>query len=61
MADAVFQNLIKAKGVEDQWVVDSAALGSWHVGNQPDDRCLSVLKKNGIQYRHAVRQVLKSK
>jgi protein-tyrosine-phosphatase len=57
MADAVFRNLIKEKGVEGEWAVDSAALGSWHVGNQPDERCQGVLKAKGIKYQHAVRQV----
>lgn len=57
MAHAVFEQLLKEKNVETDWDVDSAAIGSWHVGNQPDHRALKVMKEKGINYSHAVRQV----
>lgn len=37
--------------------VDSAALGSWHVGNRADPRALSTLKKHGLNSTHIVRQI----
>lgn len=39
--------------------VDSAALGSWHVGNRADPRALSTLKKHGLNSTHIVRQIKK--
>ncbi|KAL4224532.1 Low molecular weight phosphotyrosine protein phosphatase-like [Mactra antiquata] len=56
MAEAVFLNLLEEKGLKDQWEVDSAALGPWHIGNGPDKRTMSTLKKNGITtYEHRAR------
>lgn len=49
--------LAKAK-VEDV-VVDSAALGSWHVGNRADPRALSTLTNHGLKSTHIVRQITK--
>ncbi|CAL8071760.1 unnamed protein product [Orchesella dallaii] len=57
MAHAIFEDLVKQNGVQDDWEVDSAAIGSWHVGNQPDRRALKVLKEKGINFSHPVRQV----
>jgi len=57
MAHAIFEDLIKQKGIEEEWEVDSAAIGSWHVGNQPERRALKVLKEKGITFSHPVRQV----
>lgn len=53
----MFLHLITEKGVKDQWRVDSAALGGWHVGNRPDSRALSTLKKHNIEYHNTARQV----
>lgn len=57
MAHAVFEHLLRDNEKEEEWEVDSAAIGSWHVGNQPDRRALKVLKEKGITFSHAVRQV----
>ncbi|XP_074604625.1 low molecular weight phosphotyrosine protein phosphatase-like [Brevipalpus obovatus] len=58
MAEAVFQQAIKDKGLEDSWFVDSAATSTEHIGGGPDHRTLDVLKKNGIKnYNHVVRQL----
>lgn len=57
IADAVFQHLVKEKGVADQWEVDSAAIGGWHVGSLPDFRARNVLKKYNIEYNGRARQV----
>lgn len=40
-------------------VVDSAAIGSWHVGNRADPRALSTLQKHGLKSTHIVRQITK--
>lgn len=43
----------------DNVVVDSAAIGSWHVGNRADPRALSTLQKHGLKSTHIVRQITK--
>ncbi|XP_017849704.1 low molecular weight phosphotyrosine protein phosphatase 1 [Drosophila busckii] len=40
-------------------LVDSAALGGWHVGNRADPRALSTLEKHGLKSTHIVRQITK--
>ena len=59
IAEAVFLHKIKEKGIEDQWIVDSAALGAWHVGRSPDHRAMSTLEKNNINYSHKARKIKK--
>ncbi|XP_073989192.1 low molecular weight phosphotyrosine protein phosphatase 1-like isoform X2 [Rhodnius prolixus] len=59
IAEAVFLTLINKRGVAEKWLVDSAALGPWHVGNYPDPRALAVLKDKNIKYSHTVRQIKK--
>lgn len=57
IAEAVFLHLIKERGLEGSWRVDSAALGPWHTGNPPDKRAMSTLKNKNISYSHRARQL----
>ncbi|GJQ78028.1 primo-2 [Trypoxylus dichotomus] len=57
IAEAVFLHLIKEKGIQDKWEVDSAALGGWHVGNLPDQRAMATLHKHNIPYNNRARQI----
>ncbi|TMW50954.1 hypothetical protein DOY81_003955 [Sarcophaga bullata] len=57
IAEAVMVDTIQKAGVSDQWQVDSAAIGGWHVGNSPDHRALSTMKKHGLPYSNKARQI----
>ncbi|XP_018562437.1 low molecular weight phosphotyrosine protein phosphatase 1 [Anoplophora glabripennis] len=57
IADAIFQHLLKERGIADQWEVDSAGIGGWHAGNRPDSRARNVLKKYNIEYNGRARQI----
>lgn len=57
IAEAVFQQLVKERSIEDQWVIDSAALGNWHEGNPADSRARKTLKNHNIVYTGRARQV----
>ncbi|KAJ1521590.1 hypothetical protein ONE63_003241 [Megalurothrips usitatus] len=59
IAEAVFAKLIKDRKLDGKWSVDSAALGPWHVGNSPDRRALSTLKKHNVPYDQCARQITK--
>lgn len=59
IAEAVFVKLLKDAGKTDDWIVDSAAIGPWHVGKGPDRRAISVLTKHSISTGHKARQVRK--
>ncbi|XP_005186462.2 low molecular weight phosphotyrosine protein phosphatase 1 [Musca domestica] len=57
IAEAVMVDTIKKAGVSDEWEVDSAAIGGWHVGNPPDHRALSTMKKHDLPYTNKARQI----
>lgn len=58
IAEAIFDDKIKKKGLTDQWEVDSAALIGYHTGKSPDPRAVSVLREKGItNYSHNARQI----
>ncbi|CAG9854292.1 unnamed protein product [Phyllotreta striolata] len=57
IAEAVFQHLVNEKGLSNNWVVDSAAIGSWHVGKSPDSRARQILKNHNVAYNGKARQI----
>lgn len=59
IAEAVLKHLVKEKGIEAQFEIDSAATAGYHVGEQPDSRAFKVLQQKGIKYQHTVRKVRK--
>ena len=59
IAEAVFVNLLKKADKENDWRVDSAAIGDWHVGRSPDRRAVTVLSRHDISTKHKARQVNK--
>ena len=46
LAHGVLQHL--ADRTELDWVIDSAGVGGWHVGNAPDRRAVAVAKQHGV-------------
>ena len=57
-AEAVFTRLIKDKGVEKQFLVDSAGTLSYHAGSKPDQRSRQAGAKRGLMMDHMLaRQV----
>ena len=57
MAQAVFTKLLEDRGCLDEWEVDSSALSSYNLGDQPDPRTLSTLRRHGLTLRHTARRV----
>ena len=56
-AEAIFQNLINDKGIVDQFIVDSAGTGSWHVGKKADARMRFAAKQRNININSNARQI----
>ncbi|MDX8046894.1 low molecular weight protein-tyrosine-phosphatase [Gracilibacillus sp. S3-1-1] len=50
MAEAVFRHLVKEKGLENQFVIDSAGMGDWHIGNPPHQGTRAKLDEMNISY-----------
>ena len=56
-AEAIFQNLIDDKGIGNQFIVDSAGTGSWHVGKKADSRMRFAAKQRNINISSNARQI----
>tara|TARA_Y100001978_G_scaffold202458_1_gene223701 strand:+ start:3810 stop:4283 length:474 start_codon:yes stop_codon:yes gene_type:complete len=59
-AEAIFIDLITKKGVQDQFLVDSAGTGSWHVGKKADSRMRFAAKQRNINITSSARQISKN-
>lgn len=51
-AHGIFEALVKARGLSDRIVVDSAGTASWHTGNPPDSRSMAFARKRGFELKH---------
>jgi len=60
LAENLFRNLVETTGVADKYVIDSAGVDSWHVGEKPDRRMRRVSASHGFNYSGSARQFLKS-
>ena len=58
-AEAIFKNLINNKGIGNQFIVDSAGTGSWHLGKQADSRMRFAAKQRNINITSNARQIRK--
>ena len=56
-AEAIFQNLINDKGISNEFIVDSAGTGSWHIGKMADSRMRFAAKKRNINITSSARQI----
>jgi low molecular weight phosphotyrosine protein phosphatase len=57
IAEAVFLKTINERSVGEQWEVDSAAIGPWHVGKSPDRRAQETMRKHDLPYHNKARQI----
>lgn len=58
-AEAVFLEMIKQRGLEDQFEVDSAGTSAYHAGENADSRMIEQAKKRGIHVPSISRQFIK--
>ncbi|MBQ9556215.1 MAG: low molecular weight phosphotyrosine protein phosphatase [Muribaculaceae bacterium] len=56
-AQAVMQRLVDERGLSDRFYIDSAGIGSWHVGDLPDKRMRVHARPRGYELTHRARQV----
>lgn len=55
-AHAVLCNMITMRGLENNFVVDSAGIGDWHIGELPDKRMRTHGSNRGYNINHHARQ-----
>ncbi|CAO1625079.1 unnamed protein product [Parajaminaea phylloscopi] len=60
MAEAVFIHTVEQAGLRDRFgTIDSCGTGAYHVGEEPDERTVAVLRKNGISTTCLARAISK--
>ena len=55
-ANAIMQQIVDKAGLTDKFVIDSAGIGPWHVGQLPDKRMRQHGAKHGYKIDHIARQ-----
>lgn len=49
MAEGVLRHIVQQAGLRDRFAIDSAGLGSWHIGHPPDERAIEALGLRGVE------------
>lgn len=57
IAESVLNSLLEERGLGGKWLVDSAAIGPWHIGSKPDPRAISALRSKQMNSTHKARQL----
>ena len=55
-ANAIMQRDVEEAGVSDRFLIDSAGIGPWHVGDLPDRRMRQHGARRGLDISHIARQ-----
>ena len=56
-AQAVMQRDVDSAGMKDNFLIDSAGIGNWHVGSLPDKRMRRHGAARGLRIDHVARQI----
>lgn len=56
-AEGVMRTIVDANGASDRWHIDSAGMGSWHIGQLPDQRMRVHAMRRGYNLTHLARKV----
>lgn len=57
LAEGVFAHLVRARGLDDRFEVDSAGTGAWHIGEPADRRSAAVAARHGVSLDGRARKV----
>ncbi len=52
LAEGIFTDLVRKRGLSDRFRIDSCGTGGWHAGEPPDPRSVLVAAKNGLDISH---------
>ncbi len=59
-AEGIMKSLVEKAGLGDKFYIDSAAIGSWHIGQLPDSRMRKCGAEHGYCFDSHARQFQKS-
>lgn len=51
-AHGVFEHIVKAENVAEQFEIDSAGTAAWHIGKEPDSRSQKAARQRGYELKH---------
>lgn len=57
LGEASFKEIVRRRGLEDSFEVDSAGTAGYHIGKSPDRRSLEVLEENNLVTNHVGRKL----
>ena len=60
MAEGLFIHLLKERGLQDRYEVDSAGTAGYHIGSKPDERMISTARSHGVELPSRARQFVSS-
>ena len=58
--EGIMKSLVEKAGLSDEFEIDSAGIGSWHVGQLPDSRMRKCGAEHGYNFNRRARQFQKS-
>jgi protein-tyrosine phosphatase len=59
-AEAVFRQLVRERGLEDSFSIESRGTGDWHVGEPPDPRSAEAAAANGVTLAGVAQQLTRA-
>ena len=59
-AEGIMKSLVEKAGLQDEFEIDSAGIGSWHIGQLPDSRMRKCGAEHGYNFNSHARQFQKS-
>jgi protein-tyrosine phosphatase len=57
LAEGVFAHLVRERGLDHRFEIDSAGTGAWHVGERADRRSAEVAARHGVSLEGRARKV----
>lgn len=59
LAEAIFNEKVKKRGLSDQFRSDSAGTANYHIGENPDQRSIDISLSHGVPIKHKGQQFKK--
>ena len=55
-ADGIMKHMVSERRLDEEFLIDSAGIGSWHAGELPDRRMRQCGERHGYTFNHRARQ-----
>lgn len=57
MAEGIFRRMLRERGLESEFEVDSCGTGGWHEGERADHRTEAILERRKASFDHRARRI----